>query len=58
MKKISRVSLNRFSNNELEDRQKHLLRGGSCSGNCGCCYDGNWHPDYYGGSSHTERQYS
>ena len=57
---LKRISLNQFSKNELENKQKNLLRGGNgcvCVGEaCGClyaacCSECSWNPSYYGGSS-------
>jgi natural product precursor len=38
MKKLSKIKLNQFSKDELEQRKMNVLKGGGCSAttDCGC----------------------
>ena len=62
MRRVENFSLNQFSKDELERRQKNLLKGGKscgCQGPvCGCHYAGGEHPDYYGGSSSIDNAHA
>ena len=60
MKKLNRISLNKFSNNELENRQKNALIGGQCCSVhfCGCCYDEASGGPYGGGGSTANQNHA
>lgn len=56
MKKISRLTLNELSKDELEQRKMNNLKGGYCPSLCSCAYAGpqsDPNDSYYGGSSNV-----